>query len=439
MESTFITILNYSSLVELILNSQERIIYSAINTHQEVAEVLKEAAHKDVQVTVIIDPSEDNYRNGFGEIKSIDILQKSGVNIYEVPGNRLSLLIADNIGYIFFPQSKIFEEEPVGPNAILMNPMMIIEVVTHYFPAKSDQKKKEYIEALNCAVEAMKNEFPTVLNNIKNNYTDLSVRELDQEKLKEVKENLANNPPVHPDIKRKINTYTAKVQFVELKFLGSNFKTTKVNIPKDALPFKDANIKNSLETKLNLFTNVKNNEDIAKFEAINQKVEMLRFHPKTENKDYFITPITCRNKSIIKVSRKGEFLYKIEAIGKEIDEFRKETLENLEEELLNRKETIKKELKEFLEENPPKEFQKYSGNLFPRKIEDLVQTLVSQVNFPNLGDLLSGLALQYNFYDLTIEDFRDPKLIEEFKNKGILNSDELDDIVSFNKAFEVAK
>lgn len=440
MKDKFIDILTFNKLSNLILSANKRIIFSSANLHTPISRALAEAAKKGTKIILIIDPSEQNYRNGLGDIASIVELQKEGIDIYEVIGNQISFIIADEVGYIFFPQSQILEEEPNGPNALLMDDILKLKIIAHYFPPKSVQEKSQLIDSVINLNEQSKQEFTNIIETIQNNITDIKLNPLDQNKLIVVKANLKNNPPLQPDIKRKIETYTTKVQFVELKFIGSNFHTTKISIPKDALPFKDAELRNSLETKLSLFLNIEDNEDAIKFNEIKKKVDDLRYNPKAEsNANAFLIPITCRNKSIIKVAQKKAFTDKIIEIRQEIIAFKKGTLEKLESEILDRKATIKKELLAFFKENPPKDYEQFTNDFLFRKIDDLAQVLVSKIKFPDLHTLLSGIELQHNFYDLTIEDFTDEKLIDEFRNKGILKSDELADIVSIQKAFKVAK
>lgn len=431
MNNRFIETLTFDKLSSIILSSRKRFIFSSANLHDDIAIAISEASKKGVEIIIIIDPTESNYRNGLGDIKALNLLEKHPIKIFEVPGNQISFILADELGYIFFPQSKIFIDEPKGPNAILMNDILKYKILAHYFPPKTEQEKSKFGDDILSLNEEVKKEILNISMVVQSDQTDISIYELNQAQLEVVKENLKFNPPVHPDFKRKIETYTTKVQFAELKFEGSNFQTKKIKIPKEALPYKDAELKKSLETKLNLFSNLENNEDIKKFNAICVKDKSLRSN--------FLIPITCRNKSIIKVSKKKEFKEKVSEIEKDIENFRNSTLEKLEEEVLNRKEAIKNALLDFLKENPPKDYKKYSTDLFTRKIQNDAHDIVSRIRFPKLKDILLDMELKYNFYDLTIEDFRDEELISEFRKKGILTSAELDEIVAFKDAFEAAK
>src|SRR5690606_7342754 len=133
-----------------------------------------------------------------------------------------------------------------------------------------------------------------------NEITDIKLSNIDEKQLERTRKNLKLNPALQPDLKRRINTYTAKIQFVELNSVGSNFHTAKVNIPNSALPFRDAELKKSLEAKLNLFDDIKDNQDFEKFNQIKHMVEALRSRQKqSDSADSILMPIKCRNKSVI--------------------------------------------------------------------------------------------------------------------------------------------
>ena len=146
-----------------------------------------------------------------------------------------------------------------------MNEIFKQKIIAYYFPPKTPQEKSDFENTLIDLSESTKKELSSIADTVLNNQIEPFAMRLNRDKLKSVVENLEANPPLQPDIKRKIDTYTTKVQFVELKFIGANFHNKKVNIPTEALPYKDAAIKNSLETKLSLFTEIENNSDIQKF------------------------------------------------------------------------------------------------------------------------------------------------------------------------------
>lgn len=445
--SSFIDVLTFSKLSSLILEAKKRVIYCSSNIHFEVSTALSEASKKGVEIFVIIDPSEDNYRSGFGDIKSIDLLEKYNVKIFEVKGNNISFIITDDLGYIFFPQSKIFFDEPSGPNALKMDEFLKHKIIYHYFPAKSLNEKKEFENNIIELAECSKKELKELVDNVQNDKIESFLKEIDKESFNKVKNNLEAIPPILPDIKRLINTYSTKVKFVELRFRGAKFYNKRIKIPNDALPFKDSELKKLLETKLKLFSDAKNNLDIKKFSEIEEKINKLKANhflkkhtSEIDNGEPLLIPLTCReNKSIIKASSIKKFEEKISEIREELEKFKKRTLENLEIELLNRKESLQQEIFEFLNSNPPAEYQYYNPDFRLKKIKNDSIDIVSKIKFPEAKELVEGAEIKYNFYDLTFEDFKDDELIKEFRKKNIITTNELNEIVSFRKAFEIER
>jgi hypothetical protein len=439
MVQELITLLSFAKLGELIINAQKIIIYSAASIHDEIAIYLCEAKKNDIKINVIIDANEDNIRNGFGEIKAVDNLQKNGVEVKQIDGNLISFIIIDEIGYFFFDQSKIFIDEAKGPNAVLMDSITMAKLVAFYYQPlnEDDGFVKDYSDDINRSYDSNKELESLDYLSYSSSYL---IKDIDDNNIKEIKKNLKLNPPIKPDIKRKINTYSAKVQFAELNFVGSNLSSLKVKIPKDALPFKDHSLKKSLETKLKLFENIETNNEFNKLKKMKDQVESLRikkYSTEEEIKSGFLISVSCRNKSVIKIESKQKFISEVKEIQQEIDKYKANLLKELRMEVLERKKAIRTELLEFLKKNPPEEFSNENDSLYLfANIDDLSQKIVNKIEFPDISKYMTEMKLNYHFYDLTFEDFTDDKLIEEFRVKNILNSTELDEIVSMKDAFE---
>ncbi len=441
MINEFIKTLTFDAIVNLTFNAKNVVIYSSNNIDEETATNLLEISKKGIQVNIIIDPKEDNYRNGFGEIKSFEILEAAHIKIYELPGNTISFLIVDDLGYVFFPQSKIFEKEPSGPNAIKLDDLTIKKIKAHYFPPKSFEEKQKMLDDILHLSDSSKKGISELMNEIEGGKSDISLKNIDHVKIKEVMNNLKINPPLHPDIKRKINTYTAKMQFVELQFIGSNLKNTKLSIPENALPIKNTELSKLLDTKMNLFDSDIINKDLEELNNIKEKVEKLRYKLIDGNKsEGILVPIQCRNKSILKIESKQKLLDELKIINEEIENYKKNTFEGIKKEIINKRKMLKKELIEFMENNyPDDEYGPSDQDSLFDVIEYDCDMVISQIKFPEARTLVGKLQLKYNFYDLTFEDFRDKKLIEEFKIKGLLKKEELDEIVSFQTTFAIIK
>jgi len=428
VQNEVITSFDYQRLVRLILSVRRRVFYCTPGIHEEIASALEEAARKGLDVKIILDPSEDNFRNGFGEIKSIFLLRDAGISIFEHSNNMVSFLICDQTGYFIFPQSRIFAEEGTGPNAIRMEPLTLSRIISHYFPPQSELAKKEFQDELIDAYAETKTAFKKTASESQSLEKKIVLQPLDSVKLAKVDRNLELTPPVHPDLKRQINTYTAKLQFLELKFEGSNFHVAKVRLPENVLPFKDPELKKMIDTRLKLFENLDNDPALEKLLGLKSNVEAFR--------KKYLTHVPSRGKSVFRIEHKQEILTHL----KRFEEQRQESTENLNEalerQILDTKEKLKMELVEFYNNNPPQSLSNYSEGMKQRKIDDLAQKNVSEVKFPEVSGMIERIRLTYNFYDITFEDFKEAKFLEELADREIIKKNEMADIVTIKNAFE---
>lgn len=71
------------------------------------------------------------------------MLKVNGIQLFEIPGNMVSFIISDNIGYYLFPQSKIFAgDEDLTSNAVKINQLDIINLKNDFFPPKTEAEKE---------------------------------------------------------------------------------------------------------------------------------------------------------------------------------------------------------------------------------------------------------------------------------------------------------
>ena len=431
MEIEFIRSINYKEFTDIATEAKEELFISMPNLHDELCEVIISCKDHLDNINVIIDNSEDNYRNGFGEIKGISKMKEKGINIFNIKGNYVSFIIADKIGYYLFPQSRIFtDEKKTGLNAVAINPINVI-LLKKYFFNKNRGDEDAFNEELYESINLTKQMVSDVNSSIESN-EPLELNELKKEEISEIKEKLKINPPLHPDLKRNLTTYTSKIQYVEFSFEGAHLNSSKINIPPDALPFKDANIKKKLKTKMLLFGN---DDELNKFNELNlfnSSIELIR-------KEY-LTPLSSRkDKSIIKIERKNSFIIEYKMLEKKLKSLSQNLKSFIQDEILKSEDQIKLQLFEFFKENIPDNLKEYKGDLLHRSIERETVKVISRIKFPAPEMILNKMRLTVRFYDLTYEDFKDDELIKEFKKKEIMEKKDINDIVEFNRAYAEKK
>jgi len=419
--------LGYQRTIDLILEAEERVYLSLPGIYGELAEPLVEAKKKVKDVRVVVDCSEENIRNGYGDLAAIEKLRKAGIAVYDFPKNMVSFLISDRTGHLIFPQSRIFSYEDVGTNAVRLDEVTTLRLISFFFPPEDEIAKAEMASELKDSIARVTADAGTLLNLD----DEPPFREVEASKIEEINKRLESNPPVHPDLQRQIKTYTAKIQFVELHFEGRNIHSAKVSIPPDALPFKDEQLRQSLETRLRLFENIKEDEGFKVLYDFIGSIDAMR-------KEYLV-PIASREKSIIRQERKGKFTARVDELKGQIKGVRAKMLHVMAEEILNSSDRVKQELVTFFKANPPEEYKSYQASLFQRKTESLVNQIVGSIKFPEPETLLDKMDVHVNFYDLTWEDFRNQEFLDELARKEVFSKGDLKQIVSMRDAFEVKK
>ncbi len=429
----FIDTINWHQFVNIIDAAKKSIYIVLPGIDEELAELLVVIRKKNPQVSinVCIDNSEETIRNGYGEALGIEKLRSLNFNIYECNGNLVSFIISDDEGYFIFPQSKIFSNDPKGPNSVKLDPVTIQLLIQIFFPSVRP------LEGMNMAQGDVINNsikyFEKALSELEENGTSIPIIIFDDKKFMDIKKKLELNPPLPPDLKRLIDTYNAEVQYAELSFEGSNIQSRTIHYPKKALPVSSDELKQMLNSSMKLFGDLKGNPVFSKLNLLQQKVDKLR-------SEYLIS-IGCRpNKSILKKNKKLEFENKIKELQKEILKVQHDLPEMLKSEKEKTEKLINAELIKFFKKNPPKELKGIENKTEKQQmINDFIEVIIGSIDFPDMTKLTAKMILRCPIYDLTWDDFSDEQLLSEFEKKGILEKGKLDSIVAMKKAYDVKK
>lgn len=93
-------------IAALISRASRRVLFAAPGMQKQVAKALAEkvAQNPNLAVTVSLDVDEHTLRMGYGDIDSVDILRKAGIQPTHSPGFRSAVLIVDDRGWVFTPK-----------------------------------------------------------------------------------------------------------------------------------------------------------------------------------------------------------------------------------------------------------------------------------------------------------------------------------------------
>ena len=425
----FIRSINSSQLNDLIQSASERVILALPGLFKVNAEVIGSKYLSGFRnIKVILNCSEMIIRQGYGEINAIQELKKIGVPLFNQPENLVSFVIADNRGYFLFPQSRIFlEDSHKIQNAIEMDPFSLEQTVGLFFPPNQSEKKHFEDKLANAVI--LSSQRIQNIDEILFESTKIKISHLDDETFNPVKTAIDANPPIHPDLKRKLEYYTTNFLWIKLEFKGANISNKTINIPKHVLPIDSDELRKKLTSNIKLFDNQEIFPWYYKLKKINNDEKALR--------KKYLHPIREKNgMNIISKSDLVSFKTDFESIQKNILKTTLEIKETIDEEIEKTKSKFTDVLFDFYKSNSSKYFSKYPVIELDKIIGEHVVNLMSDINFFGAEELLSNFFLNYHDFELTANDLDNKKLINELREKNILSDEKVNQLENRGKGYQ---
>ncbi len=408
----FVKKLNYKSIVDFLHNAQEEVFWVSPSLTVEIAYALTELTKSGIRVSVLTDINADRFRHYEGEFSAVEILvNNSDLTLKKARNLGLGFIIADRQGYAFFSPLRGYEQDGDRYNAFKLDENSISPLISHFF--ESEEHKHDIFES--SEAEQLKQE--------------LHIESVQPSDIEETKEELKKDPPLRLDLKRLINVYRSQFQIVEIKFPGSNLHIKKIKLPKNALPFTDTRLKNSIESQLRLFDDIPKKDFFQPFFDVKEDYEILRAS--------FVTYIKTREKNIIKKNDKPAFEIEFNQLVSKVLKVKDILKSNLQEEIIKTKAAIRDSLKQFFINNPTETLSELNGETLEQGAEQEANDIVGRIHFPSAKKLLENLRLEKFYYDLTWEDLKDREVIEEFKEKRLITEDEMSNLIIMSQAYEI--
>lgn len=240
---------NDATLIKLIGNAEQRIVFVAPGVHQAVAEALgKRFAETDrLQVTVVIDPDEDVCRIGYGDAKGLELLSnfadRQSFALMAQSGLRVGVLLVDDVTLVWSPTPRSVESAPLGnaatptegaPNGLLLgaNPG---EQLAHAVSAAGT-------ETLPFDAE-------------------IGVQVVTKDRVQKTLDGLEKNPPIPVDLARITRVFSTKLQFAEFTVKGANFSKRELKVSNDYMNADiQGDLKGLVESRLRAFGDFRDEE-----------------------------------------------------------------------------------------------------------------------------------------------------------------------------------
>jgi len=394
---------NFNTVVDILFSAKKEIVISLPNISTVLADAIIDLKQKkNLRIRIFMEINEQSYRTGYGEIEALKKLSDANITVLDKKGVNLYFIIIDNEGFFHFPKSRFTEEEGIAYDFFPMEPNQVKTIKFLFGALDEDEEiEDEIIEIID-------------LNLIQSISGSFKIPE--KEIIRELITTISNDPPLKPEYNRKLSVYTAKFQFVELKFKGANLHVKKVTLPSKVLPFKDAKLKNSIEANLRMFTELPEKEFMQPFFSLKEEVELLRSN--------FLVYLKERDKNLIVREEKAAFESILKIITDKVAALKINLQNNLQAEIGKSRDSISENLAEFLRINTVEELKGLTGEILEKEIRNYVLSIVSRINFPSAKHLLADISFSWAYYDLTWEDLNNEKVLKEMVEKKLISPED---------------
>jgi hypothetical protein len=359
---------------------------------------------KQLSLKICVNNTEESIRNGHGSALQFEKLRALNAELRQSINLKVQYLRCDDDAYFFFNESMIISEWGIGENAIQLSASSTRDFERSIFPDST------LIEAGTVEVQRK------YLISESFNYAAA----------KEAADALKSNPPVAPDLRRQLNVYTTRFQFVEIEFKGSKFAYKKVKLPEKLLAVSDVDLLRSIESTLRVFDS-RNDQIGLETRKLNNQLDRI--------KEGFLIKNPQKDKWVMQKADKLKMEERFNLLRVGVDEVKRSLVAALYAEIDKTKYKIEVELKRFFLLNTPRNLMLLSNEKREAAIEKEVSKLLEKIKFPVPESLLNDLELVVRYFDLTEEDLCDPEMISWFVQMGLLKKQEQAQLAEFKPAF----
>lgn len=429
----YIKSLTEPDLCQLILQTKKELFLVMPLIHPKLMDALNEldSLNVDISINLGFDFSPENFRQGYGEMEAFDQIVQSKFNCLNMKDNRISFIIKDDTGYFLFIESRyLIPAEKATINAVKIDPISIVRLKHHFF--KPFERKALENQLANAIIDEsirfkdVEQEFklPGIIE----------TKEIDAKMVDAVNDNLKKNPPLKPDYKRIVEYYSTKFQYVKLIFKGANLQSKKIELPKKALTVNDVSLRKRLETKLNLFNTVDENELFPELDDIKLQIKELR--------EYYLVPLKIRQENLLEIAKKEDFETEVEQLKVEIAKISDKIIQKIEAKMEETREILQKELLVFYTENPKQisdndlflnSDEAYKKKVAKKKAEEIVHS----IKWPEAFELLSKMSMQLFYSNITKEDLSNKDLLNELVDRKVITEADKTSLADFGKGIEI--
>jgi hypothetical protein len=393
MRHSLFRYLSSAVIAKLIGSVRTRVCYVAPGIQDTVAAALCSvvASNPNLRISVSLDFSEASFRIGYGSLEAVRRLRNNGIEVVNSPGVRVAVLIVDDSGWVFTPTALYLEPEPHSeetPNAIRLTRDQINEVVLRISP-----KEKETAIA-----EAPTPEVKEMVESI---VPEIGTEPVSQREFDTVDNILEQVPAVKFDVARQVRVFEPYLQYVDLSLRGAAIQRQRVQIPKALLHLGSSEALEGLRTTFDL---IERNSQVS-----SKRLEKDLYQLRTD----LTRSLEKFGRVMLKAARSrfdervGEFRARLEvhqnAVKGEIE---------------GKLQASRRQVIEYYlpaaRAKPPDEL--VGKSVRPNLSDDTLREWIgTKLVFPSADEVVSNMALDVSFKDVTFETLNDPKFLECLK------------------------
>jgi hypothetical protein len=389
--------LQEKDVIEMIRQASRAVLYAAPGLSTGVAQALVDASKRIGQdrVWVFVDPGAHVTRMGYAPYEGIEALFQAEVQTYAAKGLRAGFLRTDDFALAFTPVSEMLEQ--------------VSEEITNAVQV-SPQEALRITEAL---IPKAVNTFNPEVQSTENKRSEVSDRRVSEFEIKSAKTDLRRNPPVAPDLARKMNVLNSRFQFVEITFKGSKLGQRKLSLKASDLGVSQKDFGNNLSGTWKVIGS-----------EIKETTKELEQKLKEIYEDYL--HLLPKFGWVVMAERMPDFEKAMESFKKEVENAKTAFEVAVGGELQKSRDRLNSLLIENYRKNPPQDLQKVSLFSEPdiKQIENKVDQVLKR-KFPTADVLLKKMSIDWKIYNISEQIMRKKGFSEAIQKVFYVDLEEL--------------
>lgn len=435
------------TLAHEIIQASQRVYYSGAGIDEEVSDALLACKERNpsVEIIVVIDCTAHARRLGYGNQESVKKLQQKKIPVFQQQGVRLSFCVVDHRGWVFsFPpqlveniaqsdgfnciELSVYQMDPLAKQIrALVEPDLQQDDLFSANSNHHEELEVQQIQANSSSEELMpmvkqeshhnapiSHQVDSLFNDLNGSETQLKpfnfvkmAKKLTDEQIKQLDEELEQNPPQRFNVSQQVQVFNSRVEFVEVEFTGGYIDRHVFKFPDEIKKL----ISDDAEAQKRLSASYKLIDSTSKVSSkkISSEVDILRRN--------FLKPMGKLGRVMLR-AQKQNFENQFSELEKKVEVYKKELEESLGKELEKSRKALINALIDRVKSNPPDDLR--FGIETPKVTKAQSQAYLERLlekYMPKTEQLLGAIELKCHFKAVTYEMLSDEEFQKQLKSQ----------------------